>query len=263
MSDSDISIHNSAGELAQTPELIQRLRLEQLLFRRGDHALPFCQKVTCPGRPEAPALLMFLHGAGSVGHDNFLQVRIPAEPLIRYCESREIKAVLLFPQCERNFQWVNVPWNTESHLMPETPSLHLSMAMELLREKIKEFQPDRERVYGIGISMGGYGIWDLACRMPDVFAALAAICGGADTTKAPLLKNVASCLIHGTDDTAVPVIRSRSMAEALRRAGNTRVFYREMPGFQHNVWDAFFADQKGLDWLFSQRRIIPENKELK
>ena len=257
MSDSNIFIHNSAGELAQKPELIRRLQFEQLLFRRGDQALPYCQKITCPDRPGAPALLIFLHGVGSVGHDNFLQIRIPGEPLTAYCESRGIKTVLLFPQCERGFQWVDVPWSTESHLMPETPSPYLSMAMELLRSKIAEFNPDRGRIYGMGISMGGYGIWDLVCRMPDVFAAMASICGGADTTKAPLLKNVASYLIHGSADPAVPVIRSRSMAEALRRAGNPDVVYREMPGLEHNVWDTFFADRDGLDWLFAHKRAFP------
>lgn len=140
--------------------------------------------------------------------------------------------------------------------MPEVPSLFQSLAMGLVRAKITEFKPDLRRIYGLGISMGGYGIWDMACRMNDLFAAIAVMCGGADTSQAPNLRHVAAFLIHGTDDSAVPVIRARDMFEAMRRAGNPDVVYRELPGVNHNVWDPFFADDKGLDWLFAQRRSL-------
>ena len=36
------------------------------------------------------------------------------------------------------------------------------------------------RVYLIGMSMGGFGTWALANRMPDRFAAISPMCGGAD-----------------------------------------------------------------------------------
>ena len=126
-----ISIHNSAGEIARTPELIRNLQISQLTFETGGHSLPYCQRITCGDSPGKPVLAVFLHGVGSVGHDNFLQIRIPAVPLIRYCEKHGIKAVLLFPQCEQGYQWVDVPWNSESHVMPEVPSLFQSLAMEI------------------------------------------------------------------------------------------------------------------------------------
>ena len=251
-----ISIHNSAAEMAETPELIRTLQIQQLAFEADGHTLPYCQRITCGNSPGEPVLAVFLHGIGSVGHDNFLQIRIPAAPMVRYCENRGIKAVLLFPQCEQGYQWVNVPWNSRSHVMPEVPSLFQSLAMGLVRAKITEFKPDLRRIYGLGISMGGYGIWDMACRMNDLFAAIAVMCGGADTSQAPNLRHVAAFLIHGADDSAVPVLRARDMFEAMRRAGNPDVVYRELPGVNHNVWDPFFADDKGLDWLFAQRRSL-------
>lgn len=39
---------------------------------------------------------------------------------------------------------------------------------------------DDSRVYLIGMSMGGFGTWALASRMPDRFAAISPMCGGAD-----------------------------------------------------------------------------------
>lgn len=97
--------------------------------------------------------------------------------------------------------------------MPEVPSLFQSLAMGLVRAKITEFKPDLRRIYGLGISMGGYGIWDMACRMNDLFAAIAVMCGGADTSQAPNLRHVAAFLIHGADDSAVPVIRAATCSK--------------------------------------------------
>lgn len=37
---------------------------------------------------------------------------------------------------------------------------------------------DSERIYGIGASMSGYGIRQLAMSCPDIFAAIVPICGG-------------------------------------------------------------------------------------
>ncbi|OQA74228.1 MAG: Phospholipase/Carboxylesterase [Lentisphaerae bacterium ADurb.Bin242] len=102
--------------------------------------------------------------------------------------------------------------------------------------------------------MGGYGAWDIVSRMPETFAAVFPICGGADVRQAPKLKNIAVYTLHGDQDTAVPVFRSRDMVKALRDCGNTRVVYRELPGVGHNAWDAAFADDQALEWLFSQTK---------
>src|ERR1700683_2862705 len=47
-----------------------------------------------------------------------------------------------------------------------------------LEQSVKEFHGDRERVYLTGLSMGGYGVWDLAAKYPRKFAAYVPICGG-------------------------------------------------------------------------------------
>ena len=39
----------------------------------------------------------------------------------------------------------------------------------------KEYSIDPQRIYLTGLSMGGYGTWDLLARKPDLFAA-----GGAN-----------------------------------------------------------------------------------
>ena len=252
-----ISIHNSENELAQKPELIQKLGIGQFIYQGKDgDTLPFCQYMHGADKPGKFILVCYFHGAGSRGNDNFLQVRIGAPPLASYCERHGLKVLVIMPQCRENCKWVDVPWDSESHSLPPEPSRHMKLALALLDAKLKEFDIDRERIYALGMSMGGYAVFDMVSRRPELFAAAASMCGGGDTAQAPNLRDTAFYLIHGDEDTAVPVVRSRNMAKALRDAGNPNVVYHELAGVDHNVWDPFFADDEGLDFLFAQKRTL-------
>ena len=237
-----LSIHNSENELAQKPELIQKLGIGQFIYQgeNGD-TLPFCQYIHGADKPGKYILVYYLHGA---------------PPLASYCERHNLKAIVIMPQCRENCKWVDVPWESESHTLPPEPSRHMKLALGLLDAKLKEFDIDRERIYTLGMSMGGYAVFDMVSRRPELFAAAASMCGGGDTAQAPNLRNTAFYLIHGDEDSAVPVVRSRNMAKALRDAGNPHVVYHELAGVNHNVWDPFFADDEGLDFLFAQKRAI-------
>ena len=48
----------------------------------------------------------------------------------------------------------------------------------MLDEITRKYAVDLNRVYLTGLSMGGYGAWDLGLAYPEKFAALAPICGG-------------------------------------------------------------------------------------
>ena len=116
-------------------------------------------------------------------------------------------------------------------------------------------QIDVDRVYLTGLSMGGFGSLDMATRRPDLFAAVAPICGAADTTKVMVLRNTPMWIAHGDADMVVPVDRSRSLVKTLRDAGGSPV-YVELPGVSHNSWTPSYTDEDGLvPWLFRQRRL--------
>ena len=198
--------------------------------------------------------MLFFHGAGSVGEENFLQMRIPGQPFASYVKEHRLKTVLLFPQCRAEHKWVDVPWGDLSHDLPEKPSMHMKPAIELLQSAIAEFDPDPSRIYVGGISMGGYGAWDIASRMPETFSAVLAICGGADVKQAPKLRHLRVCVYHGALDTTVPTSRSRDMVNALRNAGCREVLYNELPDEAHNAWEAAFADETALDFIFRQEQ---------
>ena len=201
-------------------------------------------------------LVLFLHGAGERGSNNVSQLVHGIMPLIRYGMATNDPAILLVPQCPAQMQWVNVPWNAPAHTMPKQPSLPMKLALALVRDKMSTLQVDPARVYVTGISMGGYGTWDAIQREPHLFAAAMPICGGGDTAGAPALKNIPIWAFHGDKDGAVPVSRTRDMAQALKACGG-QIQYREYPGAGHDVWTRTYGDNAVLAWFFTQRRMGP------
>jgi predicted peptidase len=124
----------------------------------------------------------------------------------------------------------------------------------MIEQTLQQEQIDPDRVYLTGLSMGGFGVYDLAMRYPDRFAALGAICGAADTTKVSTIRDVPTWIEHGADDTVVAVERSRNIADALRKAGGNPTFV-ELPGVGHNSWTPAYEDNDGLlPWMFRQKR---------
>lgn len=199
-------------------------------------------------------LVLFLHGAGERGNDNAKQLKyLPtwlADPALR----RRHPCFVLAPQCRMDECWVDVSWADEqSDPQSAMPTVDLSAAAAALEETIAREQVDPDRIYLTGLSMGGYGAWDLATRMPDRFAAMLPVCGGGDERTAARIAELPIWCFHGDADTAVPVVRSRTMIAAVQAAGG-RPIYSELAGVGHDSWTPAYRDGFVLDWLFSQRR---------
>ena len=171
--------------------------------------LPYRQFVVGAERPGPFALVLFLHGAGERGDDNAAQLKHGSAELIGYCRKNGIKAVLLFPQCPRDRWWAGKE-------PPEGGSM-LTALEALLDAKTEEFKPDR--VYAVGLSMGGFAVWELALRNPERFAAVMPVCGGGDPARAAKLTGLPVLAVHGSADTVVPVRLSREMVRAIWNAG--------------------------------------------
>ena len=236
--------------------LAVKLGMQQKVFRSPDGAaLNYCVRKTGDRSGNAaPAVLMFLHGAGERGNDNQLQLKNCAAEIVNFCDTEKIKAVLLFPQCPQNVRWIEQSWSLPEHEMTPDPAPQLKHALELLDSVIAQEKCDPDRVYISGISMGGFGTWEALSRRPEFFAAAIPVCGGGDVAQAPKLKDIPIRAFHGGADSVVMVKRSRDMVAAIRAAGGTKISYTEYPGVDHNSWTATFANQDNLRWLFSQSR---------
>lgn len=200
-------------------------------------------------------LVLFLHGAGERGSDNEAQL-VHGSSLFAAPHTREqFPAIVVFPQCPLGMSWYNglrLP-DLPSTLDSSGPSKPMGLVIELIESLIATEAVDQDRVYVMGLSMGGFGTFDILSRRPELFAAGIPICGGGDTSLVASYAHIPLWIFHGAlDDVVVPEF-SRSMVEALRSKGAT-VKYTEFPNADHNSWDPAFAQEGLLEWLFEQRR---------
>jgi predicted peptidase len=204
-----------------------------------------------------PPVILFLHGSGERGSDNQAQVPVGIGAYVRQ-HMDDFPAIVVFPQA---------PADTEWNQIVDVVTVQLEAATE-------EFGGDRDRTYLTGLSMGGFGTWDLALRAPDRFAAVVPICGGLVSPGRPSmnvaavageadpyaaaarrLKDMPTWIFHGARDDVVPPEYSRRMHAALQAAGAKDVRYTEFPNAQHNSWDPAYLETPALwSWLFAQRR---------
>lgn len=199
-------------------------------------------------------LVLFLHGAGERGSDNEKQLTYLPTWLAEAELRRRYPCFVVAPQCREGSRWADVDWS-EKKSTPQKPepTADVAAAVAALDAVLQTEQVDPDRLYLTGLSMGGYGSWDLAARAPARFAAVIPICGGGDEATAPKLAHLPIWCFHGAADDVVPVVRSRSMVEALKAAGGA-VKYTEFEAVGHDSWTPAYRDPSTLDWLFRQKR---------
>jgi len=205
-------------------------------------------------------VVLFLNGSGERGSDGVKQTMAGLGPYLRQ-HAADFPALAVFPQASDGTEWT------------ETAA---PLAFAALDAALREFDGDPDRVYLTGMSMGGYGTWELALQQPGRFAALVPVCGGitvdwtdarpsmnahsvagaADpfAAAAQRLKDIPAWIFHGARDDAVPPQQSRRMAEALKAAGARDVRYTEFADAGHNAWDPAYREPALWTWLLAQRR---------
>ena len=232
-------------------------------------------------------LIVFLHGAGERGDDNASQLKHFAG----WCATDEMQlkhpCYVLAMQCPAGETWAALDLTAyrERGEMPKQssePTRAMRAAIEAMDRVIATKAVDRSRVYLTGLSMGGFGAFDLAARRPEVFACVVPICGGGDPTIAKTVARMPFFIVHGADDPVVPVGLSRAMREAIAGVsadaaregmregvrGSTgdapkpmakrapKPMYREYEGVGHDSWTPAyrFGEAGVLDWVFAQRK---------
>ena len=235
----------------------------------GDEGvLRYCQGVYNEDRPGRPAILVFLHGIGERGSDNLASIRLAVPEIVKQIKDAGQKVVLLAPQCPADQLWATRHRGGAEAKMSEKPRQALGMVPILVQKKIKEFDADPDRVYITGLSMGGYGSWDLMARYgTGLFAAGLTCSGGGDPGRAETMKDLPIWIFHGEADQTLPVKLSRRMYTALKEAGSDVVFYTEYPGVPHDCWTRTYQNPEVWRWLFSQKRgvrsdVRPEQGEV-
>lgn len=177
-------------------------------------------------------LLLFLHGAGESG-DDLARVKTHGPPKIVETK-KDFPFIVVSPQSPGR------GWNPEA-------------LNALLDEVVAKYRVDRNRIYLTGLSMGGFGTWELAAAHPERFAALVPICGGGNPASAARLKDMPIWVFHGAKDRAVPLERSEVMVKAVKQAGGN-VKFTVYPDAAHDSWTATYDNPELYKWLLQQNR---------
>lgn len=202
-----------------------------------------------PGKP-IPVVLA-LHGAGERGDNNTSQLTKNRLATVWAEDSVQARhpSLVIAPQCPSTDSWVDYYKPVDKVSIRPI----LAKVIELLDSLALEFSLDPDRIYVVGLSMGGFATWDLLARHPGRFAAAVPICGAGDTTKASLMRNTPLWVFHGDKDNVVPVAGSRNMVEALKKAGGSPK-YTEYPGVAHDSWTPALKDPGLVPWLYAQSK---------
>lgn len=243
-----------AQTTAPDPELA--LYEKRLLQTTDGQLLPY--RILFPEgyeRGKRYPLVLFLHAAGERGRDNEAQLAHGARLFLGKKTRKDYPAIVVFPQCAPDEYWTPLSPEGKNWNFPfnATPQPSLQRVIELLAELEKKEAIDKQRIYLMGLSMGGFAAFELLARFPKRFAAAVSVAGGGNPLLAPLYGSNANLWIfHGARDNVVPPAYSRQMNEALALLG-ANVRYTEYPEEKHESWNAAFAEQGLLPWLFANR----------
>jgi len=213
-------------------------------------------------------VILFLHGRGERGQEGMWQTQIGLPQAIRDHPERW-PFVVVMPQCAIDRYW--------------TDKDMLAMAMAELERTSAEFHGDPGRTYLSGLSMGGYGAWELARMYPTRWAAVAIAAGGIFWSYSPerwqqapkltaeyaqAVDRIPIWLFHGAEDNILVPRQDELLYASLKTAGGHVRFWLYQ-GLKHDCWTRAYLEPELPKWLlahhvdakslppFAERTVIP------
>ena len=175
-----------------------------------------------------------LHGSGSRGRDfEHFDDSSSLLRLINAGGSPFDDLLCVFPQCSDD-TWYD----------------HFNDLLDLTREVYNRPDVDQNRFNGSGISMGGYGIYQVMMCLPELFHKAIVCCGGGMYWNAGRMKNIHFRIFHGAKDTAVFPEEAERMFHNLKEVG-ADVTLTIYPECYHDCWTKTYTNHENLAWLLT------------
>lgn len=182
-------------------------------------------------------LIVFLHGMDRRG-DNVSQLLNYGILKSNNEHKLSLPFVIAVPQCPSESFW----------------NMERDAVTALIKELLTTHRIDRRRIYLIGYSLGGYGVWDLVINNAKMFAAIVPISSGGQVSKAEELKDVSIWAFHGAKDEIVPLEQMTEMVAAIeKQQGNVRLTI--YPEHGHDIMQETLNNQALYAWLLEQKLL--------
>lgn len=184
---------------------------------------------------QSKPLIIFLHGSGEKGND---LEKVKVHGPFKYLKTHKLDAYVLAPQCPQEEYWDE------------------EVLYRLIQKIIKENKIDPDRIYLTGLSMGGWGAWNLAFAHPDMFAALVPIAGFVD--RVPMIENckikdIPTRIFHGLLDDVVDVSYSVNIYRKLQTC-STDIELTIFDDANHDSWTRVYDDPAIYEWMLQQKK---------
>ncbi|MUV02270.1 prolyl oligopeptidase family serine peptidase [Flavobacterium rakeshii] len=183
----------------------------------------------------AKPLIVFLHGSGERGND---LEKVKVHGPFKYLKTHELDAYVLAPQCPEGEYW-----NSEA-------------LYSLIKSIQKANDIDSSRIYLTGLSMGGWGAWNLAFAHPDMFAALVPVAGFVD--RVPMIENckvkdIPIRIFHGLLDDVVDVSYSEIIYKKLKPCCKD-IKLTIFDDANHDSWTRVYDNPEIYEWMLKQKK---------
>ena len=213
-------------------------------MRYGLYLPPEIEQAKAGG--EKLPMVVFLCGAGSRGMtESKLYREGPLSAMKRSEDFRKsVHYIVLHPQVPASGRWENQTMG--------------NWVADVTRTTIERWPVDPDRVYLVGMSMGGEGVWHAALADPSLYAVVASVGGRQHAEPARVAealkdKTVWICVGSGDRDFTTG---SQAMADAFQ-AVDADVIHTVIPGRGHDIWGFYIPRPRFYEWLLMHRRGQP------
>jgi len=210
-------------------------------------------------------IVIFLHGIGERGPNStdpavlsqYIQNVAKHGPPKHVKNGVKFPFILISPQLKNNYS----RWSS-------------TYVKEVIDHCKTYLRIDQRRIIITGLSLGGGGTWTAAQDYPELFAAVAPVCGGYnDPAKACGIarENIPVWAFHGDKDTVVPLVVSQRMVNAINACVPQPSPLAKLTiysGVAHNAWDYAYRTDNSLhtpnlyEWLMSFTNVANKGNRI-
>jgi len=211
--------------------------------KADDLAIPFRFK---KAKKKNQPLVVYFGGGGTLGHDNFNQLR----EFIFYAEGKSADKYDCNILCPQAMLGTGA---TESSAL----KIFTDNAAVIIKNLLDNYDINRKRIYVYGTSFGAKCVWASLINHSELFAGAVEAMGyyyGYDLLNDEMYKKLAEVPIwmaHASDDTAVPIISDDYIYDKLKVFG-ADVKYTRWDKYGHDMSYKFYRQEPWCDWLLRQ-----------